>query len=182
LNSKSHWLSFPIVKAPSPFDRDKFINLRISTEFVEKNAFIKRRTPVFAVWTHVVGQPPPINNIAREFNRVPPPALSTLADAHACFMGVNRPYHDDDTGSEVAVYILKPTHTLKYDPDMVCAAKACEAPIKSVLTVQVRFDQACKDEVNDIHGMVTRLEFVPPDVGNASLPKGFSGRYSKRLW
>lgn len=177
-----HWLQLPDVEAPDPHDRSKIVKLRISSEFVEKNAFIRRRTPIFQLWTHVIGDPPPINNIGREFCKEEPPTLTTLKDSVAGFFGVNRPYHDDDNGAEVAIYVLKPIVTLKYKPDMVCVARAVKAPIKTVLTVQVRYDKACQDQKEGIHGILTRLEFVPCDPTNTSLPKDYGKRYARELW
>lgn len=182
MTKPQHWLDLPVIEAPDPKDRSNSVRLRISGEFVQKNAFIRRRTPIFQLWTHVIGKPPPINNIGREFGKDPPPTLMTLHDATAGFMGVNRPYHDDDNGTEVAIYVLTPQYTLKYEPDMVCVARTCHTPIKSVLTVQVRYDKACQDKNEGIHGMLTRLEFVTSDARDPSLPKGYDKRYSQRLW
>ena len=97
-------------------------------------------------------------------------------------MGVNRPYHDDDNGTEVAVYFLHPEYTLTYEADMVCVARTTKTPIKTVLTAQVRFDKACQEKTEGIHGMLTRLEFVPCDPKDAKLPVGFGKRYAKQLW
>jgi len=126
LEQKKRWLELPDVLAPSPNDKAVLIQLSISPEFVNKNAYIKRRTPIFQLWTHVIGEQPPINNISREFIK-DPPTLMTLGSATALFMGVKRPYHDDDDGKEVGVYVLKPTRTLRYEPDMACVARACNA-------------------------------------------------------
>jgi hypothetical protein len=61
----THWLKPPLVESPSPLDRNSIIKFRISEEYFEKNIFIRRRTPILQLWAHVIGVPPPINNISR---------------------------------------------------------------------------------------------------------------------
>ena len=86
----------------------------------------------------MVGDLPPINNIARVNRGNDVPTLMTLEESVACFRGVNRPYDDEAKGESVLVYVLNPVVTLEYIWDLVCIAKSVRVPSNTCLTVQVK--------------------------------------------
>ena len=173
------WLKFPTVVAPSPDDPSAMWTCAISPIFVERNNFIARKTPVFQLWAHVVGQLPPINLIG---TLRPAPTLLTLKDAIACFKGVQRPYDTESNGESVLVYVLKPWVSLAYQPSSSCLARSVTVPPETVLTVQIRPSTSLQKSQPGINGIVTRLEFVS-SVGSAPpLPVEHEARYCQPLW
>lgn len=174
-----NWLTLPEITAPSPSDPDAVWRCRISPVFVERSAFIARKTPIFQLWTHVVGELPPINLIG---TLRPVPTITTLHDAYACFQGVNRPYVDEVDGKSVFVYVLGPKISIAYNPSLACVAKAVVVPAETVLTVQVRPTSSLQKSQEGIHGIVTRLEFVTSVGDSPTLPVDHDSRYNKRLW
>lgn len=177
-----HWLSPPNIVAPSPDDQSKRILLGISQEFVDRNAAVFRRTPVYQIWTHLVGELPPINNVSRLMDGDLPPTITTLNESVACFRGVNRPYDDEENGDSVLVYVLNPSVTVAYLGDLACMARAVKVPANTALTVQVRLRKSLQTAGDNIHGTVTRLEFVAGSGGQIILPAEHSERYAKLLW
>lgn len=182
MDSRVSWLSLPDVSAPSAMDRTVTHRYRISPEFVERNAGINRNTPVFQLWTHLVGTLPPINNVGRLAGAVPTPTLTTLADAKGCFQGIKRPHDTERDGDSVLVYILNPLVTIAYHPDMVCLAKAVTIPKHTVLTVQVRLDHPLLADESQLNGVITRLEFVSSDISDPTMPIDHGTRYARTLW
>jgi hypothetical protein len=178
----AHWLKPPVVTAPDPVDRSKTINLAFSDEFFAKHSGVFRRSPIFQIWTHVVGQLPPINNISRLMRGELVPTISTLADSVACFQGVKRPYIDEENGDSVVVYVLNPRVTIDYEPDLACPAKGVRLARTTVATVQVRPTKSLQISGVNIWGTVTRLEFVRGEGGEPNLPVKHSDRYVQRLW
>lgn len=180
--SSMTWLDLPNVTAPSGDDRSQTVKLRISDNFVARNAFISRRTPIFQLWTHVVGELPPINNIGRVASGKPAPSIMTLHDSVACFEGLKRPHDAEPDGASVRIYVLRPEVSVEYFADMACVARAIIVPKNSVLTVQVcPIDPLHKDS-RDINGTVTRLEFVFSEGELSNLPADSKNRYARRLW
>jgi hypothetical protein len=180
-----NWLDFPIVAAPAAHDRSAISRYEISRTFITKHADNRRCTPIFQLWAHVIGQLPPINNIGRVQQADPTPSLTTLADSVACFQGINRPHDREEDGCSVLVYVLNPSVSIKFLPDMVCLATALKVPRETVLTVQVRpdvKDLSGHSERESINGVITRLEFVWADPSQPTLPKKYSERYAKTLW
>jgi hypothetical protein len=180
-NQMSHWLNPPLVDAPSAKDRNYIVKYKISEEFFEKNAYIYRRTPIFQMWTHVVGELPPINNIFHLLKTDVSPTISTLKDSVACFKGVRRPYDGEVDGHSILVYIINPKVSVSYEPSMVCLAKAVRVPTNVVATVQVRLTDALQNGDKNVCGIVTRIEFVAGDKGTPLLPEGHQERYGERL-
>jgi hypothetical protein len=101
----THWLQFPPILAPSKTE----VRYGISEDFVGGHAGIGRRTPIFQVWAHLVGQLPPINNIGRLAHGPLPPTACTLKDSVACFQGLQRPHDKEPYGNSVLIYVLNTT-------------------------------------------------------------------------
>lgn len=184
-----HWLRLPTVTAPHPDDRSKMVSLAVSEEMTYKLAAINRLTAIFQLWTHVVGELPPINNIRRLEIGLVKPSVTTLVDSVACFRGVKRPYDKEPDGASVLVYVLNPTVSIDHEPSMVCLAKAVKMPTNVALTVQVRpadalqgHEQVVQPGATQLFGIVTRIEPVPGDGGSPILPKRPNERYIQRLW
>jgi hypothetical protein len=173
-----HWLKPPLVNAPSAKDCASTVIYKISEEFFEKNAYIYRRTPIFQIWTHVIGELPPINNVSSILKTGISPTISTLKDSIACFKGVKRPYDGEIDGCSILVYILNPRVSISYEPSMVCLAKAVRVPTNLAATVQVRLTDALQNGDKNVCGIVTRIEFVAGDKGTPLLPEG----HQERLW
>jgi hypothetical protein len=177
-----HWLSFPEVSAPSGLSRNVKHRYIVAPEFVERNAGISRNTPILQLWTHVVGQLPPINNISRLAGATPTPTLTTLLKAVGCFQGLKRPHDDEHDGDSVLIYVLNPLVTIAYHADMVCLAKAVTVPKNTVLTVQVRPKHPLLTAESQLNGVVTRLEFVSSDASDPTMPVDHGTRYARLLW
>ena len=172
------WLCPPIVYAPSAKNRNDLVRYSISEEFFEKNAYIKRKTPIFQIWVHVVGKLPPINNID-SIN--PIPTLLTLNDSVACFKGINRPCDGENNGDSILIYVLNPMVSILYEANMVCVAKAIRLG-NVVATVQVRLQDSLQDSGETVSGRVTRIEFVAGNGDSPNLPQNADERYNERLW
>ena len=179
----THWLTPPLVTAPSGANKLELVNYKFSAEFFEKSAYIKRRSAIFQLWTHVVGSLPPINAIAFLAQFPVVPTITTLHDSVACFKGVNRPYDGESDGNSVLTYILNLPVSIAYEPHMVCVAKAVTLSKNLTATVQVRLIEALLVGGISVTGQVTRIEFVPGTIsGNTLLPERYSERYRERLW
>jgi len=99
------WLLPPeSIHAPSPFDRFSLCRLKISRNDIQRAASAGRRQIVFDLWSMVVGKPPPVPGVQAR-NDPRPDELVSIAHAHACFRGIERPLAEDDDGSNVAAYI-----------------------------------------------------------------------------
>src|SRR4051794_35729205 len=161
--NERHWLRPPPVNAPGADDRSTSAVYTVAEDYMYTLRSVHRLSPIFQMWAHVVGEPPPINNISR-IDRLPvKPSLTTLDDSVACFRGVKRPYTDEEEGSSILIYVLNPTVTLVRDTNMVCLAKAAKLG-DVALTVQVRplKEADLQPDRNPLHqGVITRLEFVP---------------------
>ena len=193
-----YWLQPPLVAAPNPWDRSKTVAYEVSPTYVRTLFAGNRLTQIYWLWTHVVGQLPPIPNISWLHSRPVVPSLTTLADSVACFRGVQRPYDDEETGDSVLLYVLNPAVSIARDVNLVCLAKAARVPSNTCLTVQVRPSVALQSqksalnggvtrsfdtvEPEAVHGVVTRLELISGDGGTPILPKRFGERYVERLW
>jgi len=198
MTTNRHWLDFPSVQALSPDDQKSFVNYAVSEDYVDTLAGAARLTPIFQLWAHVVGELPPINNVSRLRHGPVIPTLTTLAQSVACFRGVKRPYDDEQDGRSILVYVLNPEVTLARDVSLVCLAKAVIVPSNSCLTVQVKPRAALqgglaavnssltrsfgRENAEIIHGVITRVEFVPGNGETPILPIKHEGRYQERLW
>jgi hypothetical protein len=178
----AHWLRPPLVESPSPTDRNKVVIYRVSEEYFEKNIFVRRRTPIFQFWCHVIGQPPPINNISRIFRGMNSTTICSLFDSVACFGGVKRPLDGEDDGDSILTYVLNVPVSVEYNPDLVCVAGAFLVPPGTCATVQVKPNRALQPDEAGVYGTITRIEFVFGEGENPILPRGHAERYQGRLW
>jgi hypothetical protein len=181
LAKEPEWLNPPLVRAPAPKLGAVPLLCQISRDFIEKNFAIKRRTPIFQLWTHVVGRLPPIPHIDMLAHSLQPPDLMTLMEATACFQGVQRPYSDEPDGASVMVYVLAPRVSIAYSPTMACVARAVPVSVDRVLTVQVK-PLTLQGTGVPLNGLVTRLEFVSSVGDSPALPTEHEGRYEKLHW
>jgi hypothetical protein len=102
------WLDFPAtVRAPSPEDRAVLCDFILSSADAVTMARIGRRQLTFEMWSVVLGVEPPVIGCAHRNQKIKG-GLTKLADARALFKGIERPLADDDDGSEVLAYVLKP--------------------------------------------------------------------------
>lgn len=181
-----HWMRPPLVSAPSADDRSVSVAYAVSEDYLLTLRNVSRLSEIFQVWAHVVGEPPPINNISRIALSAVKPTLTTLADSVACFRGVKRPYTDEANGGSVLVYVLNPTVTLERDVNMVCLARAARVPASAALTVQVvpvKHSGVNPAQELPYQGIITRLEFVVGEGNAPVLPKGYDKeRYETKLW
>ena len=178
----SNWLEFPIVSAPGALGRSETVYYEISEEYVATNARLRRRTPIFHLWAHVVGRLPPINNAHVILADPAVPTISTLHDSVACFQGVKRPLDTDDDGNLMRAYILNPKVSIEYDPGLACVARAVQIPERIVAMVLVKPTFPLQKHGKSVTDQVIRIEFVLRDEREPTLPKGARNRFSEQLW
>ena len=136
-----------------------------------------RRQPIFDLWSMVIGQPPPVPGVQDSGEE-----LTCLTDAHACFRGIQRPRAEDNDGSNVIIYVLRPSVFYVHDPNMRTVAQLRELPRNLVFTVFVRMDEPFALGAGDT-GIVTHWQFVEAEiVGSIFLPQNAGTRYEERLW
>jgi hypothetical protein len=169
------------VKAKFPFDPEVECEFRLARDDTYKSAGARRRQPIFDLWSCIIGAPPPVNAV-REFNLKPEDGLSTLMDAHACFLGVRRPCGEDGDGARQAAYIIKPDSAYEYKPHMACVAHKYDVPSDVVFVAYVRLDEPCEAGGHNVKGVLTHWHFVLADEADAMLPEDFQERYDKALW
>lgn len=176
------WQSPPPVEAPNPDDKASVIRLEVSNDICGRGKENFLLTPIFQVWTHLHGSPPPIKNVSILESDELKPTYQTLNDATSCFRGINRPMNKQENGGDVITYVLKPDATVRYQPRMGAPIRAQSLQDGYVLTVQIVLSASLQKEGNGISGRVTRLEVVECDVANDELPKDHNSRYGDRLW
>ncbi len=178
----SAWRLPPPVDAPAHDDRSRIVKYSISDDLTGANRANWLRTPLYQVWIHLHGVIPPLNNAGIIKKRSPRITPSTLCDSVACFQGIQRPHLTEDSGSSVLVYVLNPTTTAEYYPDLVAPIRSVEFPQHAVLTVQVCVSGPLHDLPAGVSGVVTRLEMVAASASHKSLPVDYDSRYAKRNW
>lgn len=90
----------------------------------------RQRTKLFELCYLLAGFPPPVNNIGMHEKgqaNIPPQASNMAAPAFL-FQGLERPFQEESAEDEVWVYVLNPSHTYEYKPDMACVAIRRNAP------------------------------------------------------
>ena len=177
----AHWKTFEPFTAPGRVRSDR-LRFTVSQEFVDTHFQIHKLTPLFQASTHLYARLPEVNLIRLVAASVPPPVLTTLDDAYACFEGIQRPHDDEDNGDSVLVYVLRPPVTVEWHQSMACSVRAVAPPTKTVLTVLVRTNKTLHDDAGALDGCVTRLEWVFADGEQILLPKGADVRYTRRHW
>jgi hypothetical protein len=175
------WLNFPAtVQAPSPEDRAVLSDFVLGSADAVTMARIGRRQLTLEMWSIVLGVEPPIIGCTHRNKKVKG-ELTKLADAHAMFKGIERPLADDDDGSEVLAYVLKPQFMYENNPDMVSVALKVAVPQDVVFVVYARLSNG-GDGPNGARGTVTHWHFVEADPASPMLPVDYSSRYRTRLW
>jgi hypothetical protein len=174
------WLRLPkTVQAASPEDSGVTCLYRLATGDIIKLALAGRRELILECWSMVYGSPPPVPGCSHRNSRIPG-ELTSLADAHALFQGIERPMADDDDGCNVLAYTLKPRFFYEYDSDMISVAKKSAVPDDVVFVVYVRLDAP------GVHGMtkgvITHWNFVESDKDKRDLPANYATRYRMRRW
>jgi hypothetical protein len=174
---------FPLIPALCPQGTGKTVSLQIMDSTISKLVQAGRRTEIFQAWVHLVGEMPPINNaeLVRKTD-CPDAHFGRLAEAHACFRGVNRRYDHDDNGSEVYVYVIRTGHTVRWKSDLRCVAAYYPAPPNVLLTVQAKPIKALQDCEKDVWGGLVKWEFVNADAERHEFPAEFTSRYDELVW
>src|SRR5271165_4455653 len=169
------WVQFPErVVAPSPEDRTIPCIFRLAAGDSHKLAQIGRRQLIFELWSVILGTPPPVPGCAHR-NKPSNGELTNLRAAHALFRGIERPLAEDDDGSNVLAYVLKPRIFYEYAPNMVSVALKSPVPTDLVFVTYARLDPAT-EEPGAIRGVVTHWGFVEADRSNPDLPVDYSSR------
>jgi hypothetical protein len=177
------WLDFPAtVVARSPFERSQTCRLRISREDATKAARAHRLQPIWEFWSIVIGEPPPVPNVRTWGVNVPSEeGLTTLVEAHACFLGIRRALAEDDDGDNVVAYVLKPRFFYERATNLVCAAAKRATPEGLVYAVHARLDVPHNSQGSAV-GVVTHGGFVAVDANDPLLPEDHASRYKTELW
>jgi hypothetical protein len=176
------WLRVPSsLQAPSPFDRSIFCRLKISHNDIRKAARAGRRQLVFDLWGMILGSPPPVPGVGARNDLIPGP-LTSIADAHACFRGIQRPLSEDNDGRDVIAYVLRPRFFYEYDPDMVSVALKVPVPSDLVFVVYARLYDPDSIAASGPIGVITHWGFVEADRADRKLPVKHASRYRTRLW
>lgn len=175
----------PNVLAPSFTGDGSMVELEISKRAIEKFAEANLRIPMLELWSHLVGVLPPLPGAfkmeADTGGRVP----TSIAEAHAIFKGVCRPYGSEDDGGEVLVYVISTILTVGWSgvkDRMACVASFKNAPKGTVLTVQVRPASALQPTSAGVWGTITKWEFVGESAEHPGFPEDYDTRYNERLW
>lgn len=176
------WLDFPAtVQAPSPEDRAVFCDFRLGSADAVTTARTGRRQPTFEMWSIILGVEPPVIGCSRRNKKIQG-KLTKLSDAHALFQGIERPLADDDDGSQVLAYVLKPQYMYENNPDMVSVALKVAVPQDVVFVVYARLNKANGEGHGVTRGTVTHWHFVEADPAARMLPVDYFTRYRTQLW
>jgi hypothetical protein len=176
------WVRFPnFVLAPSPFNQARLCRLRIAHADTRKAARVGRRQPAFDLWSMVLGCPPPVPGVGARNDHIPG-ALVSIAQAHACFRGIQRPLAEDDDGSDVVVYVLRPHFFYEYDPNMVSVALKVPVPRGVLFATYARLVDSDNSATMTGLGTITHWGFLESDRADPRLPINFKSRYRTRLW
>ena len=178
----SAWLDFPqTITAMSPHSQTERVTYRLAKGDLLKAAKAGRYAPAFEMWSVLLGKAPPVPNIG-DWNSGADSELTCLADAHACFRGVQRPLAEDDDGSGVLSYIIRPSFLYRFEASMRCVA--VKKPIRKGLlyVAHIRLDHP--EDVSSGHprGVFTHGGFVEADPSQPLLPIDHKQRYSRRHW
>jgi hypothetical protein len=133
------------------------------------------------LWSVILGHPPPVPGVEYR-NRPAPNELTSLIDAHACFRGINRPFAEDDEGSNVVAYILRPKLFYEYTADMVCTAAKVSVPEGMVFVAYAKLVESTDGAPRAVRGVLTHWGFVEADEATPELPVNYATRYRVRLW
>lgn len=176
-----NWREPPLVSARSWEDNSRIVQFAVSDDVTGRGRTNWRSTPLYQLWTHLLGQLPPINNASVAQGDGVNITFSNLQDATSCFMGVERPYIDRDNGENVLTYVLAVTGSVEHHPRMAAPIRAIAVPDGLCLTVQVCLTHPLQKDDTGVCGSITRIEFVRSESGT-NLPIEHSDRYGTRCW
>ena len=174
------WLQFPsFVASRSPADHSCSLTWRIDSCSVHEDFRINLRQSTLDLWSRVLGRCPPMPGAMLQLGEN---KLMSLADAHACFLGVNRPFDEDDNGENILAYVIKPRVCFEYKPSLSGVAKLMILPTDVVFVVYVKLDVAYNLFIANPGGVVTHWSTVEADTIESRLPRDQLVRFGKRLW
>lgn len=184
------WQDLPkTILARSPFSRDEIGYFRVARGDAQKALAANRRQPFLDFWSCVYGRLPPVNNISSQDPARFGAALISIADAHACFRGLKRPFGDDAHGWDRIVYISRPKWFYVYEPSLACVLKLLPVPNDLLFAIYARLDHPASGRMGSravtgaaAKGIITHWEFVECDPHSEILPVDHSSRYRRRLW
>lgn len=172
------WLKFPtVVLSKSPADPSQLCRYDIDASDVRAAFKDNRRQPAFDLWSMVIGVPPPVPGVSLHHG-----PLSSLKDAHACYVGIKRPIVDDDTGRTVLAYIVRPRFHFVYEPGLRSVAQLREFPKGLLFMICVRLDSAYSTSLPIPNGTVSDWAIVECDQNDHLLPRDHDKRFEERLW
>ena len=178
-----NWLQFPVaVLARSPADRRITARFAVDPRFAVLSARDRRRQPSFDLWSQVFGLTPRVPNVQRQTLAPAEAGLTSLHDAHACYLGVKRPIGDDNVGSSVLAYVSKPTFYFEYVPDLVTVAHKTHFPDDLLFITYVKLAKEYSGGPMIPDGTVCHWGNVEGDTGDPLLPREHYNRFEKRLW
>jgi hypothetical protein len=176
--SSRQWLDFQnTITAPDPIDKLQACKLRVARMDLIRGAEAHRRQIIYGFWSMIVGTAPPFLTQEAE----PDAGLTSILTAHACFQGVQRAVGDDDDGSRMIAYVMKPQfqYRFKFLAPIVFSEKI---PVPRDL-VFVAFAHLDKPEAtSDTIGILTHWQLIEADERNLMLPMDYDTRYTKQLW
>jgi hypothetical protein len=180
---KREFANPPLVSALCPEGTGGQVQLEIAPSTIKKLIEGKRRTDLFQMWAHLVGEMPPVNNakLVQIAEHSDEPIIA-LADAHACFKGVKRRYDQDEDGREIYIYVISTPYTVRWQSSMRTTVGIFPSTGGTVLTVQVKPRQALHGCQEGIWGAIVKWEFVHACRERTDLPDGYGERYEASVW
>ena len=180
---RAPWLQFPsVVSSKSPDNKTEITEWRIDPTAVHEDFRINIRQTVLDLWSRVLGRCPPMPGAALQLQTSPFATLTSLRDAHACFLGVNRPLGEDDNGDNVLAFITKPRFCFEIRPTMAGVAKILSLPTDVVFVVYVKLDVLYNEAKANLCGVVTHWSTIEADSVDYMLPRDYGVRFERRLW
>lgn len=181
------WLSFPAsIDACCPSDQSTIGRVRVSPERALRAAAARRRQPAFELWSMILGDAPPINNVNYPGNQPHKLGLTKLVGAHACFHGLKRPVAADERGDSMLTFVLKPSFYYRFDNcyagAMVCVARRLPVPEDLLFMAHVTMDQPISQTDQSMIGCLTHWGFVQRSGTNPRLPVDFETRFNGQHW
>ncbi|MFI4934327.1 MAG: hypothetical protein ACHP7N_06890 [Caulobacterales bacterium] len=168
-------MNFPAaLAARSPWNEADHCAFRVGRDDQFKRAEHRRRQPAFNFWSMLAGRVPPVPDLVGRSDD-----LTSLVDAHACFLGLQRPLAEDRSGENVVAYVLKPKVFYAYDVAAPGLAVRRPVPHDLLFMAYVRLDEPFGLKATS--GMLTHWQFLEAGAV-AMLPTDFDDRYTRRLW
>lgn len=181
--NQAPWLQFPEqVEACSPCNRNKTVYWRIDPTAAHADYRINIKQTAFDLWSQIIGIAPPVPGVREQMAKHGVKRLVSLCDAHACYLGVNRPVGEDDKGANVLAFVCKPKCCFAYEPTMSGVAKVQILPPDVVFVIYVRLDAEYLENAESYAGVVTHWSIVESDTEDSMTPRDAKQRFSRQLW